>query len=117
MKISFEGNDMQTITREQLEKKQNSIKDLTLINTLPADKFKETKISNSINVPQQNDDFVDRVSAAVMNDKKAEIVVYCANKECDSSTRAARKLEQAGFKNVYDYEGGYKDWQQSHQNA
>ncbi len=108
---------MQTITQKELQKKQDSIHDLTVINTLPTDKFEQTQIAGSINVPQRNSDFIDRVSAAVMNNKQAEIVVYCAGKKCDSSTSGAKKLEQAGFQNVFDFEGGYEEWRQSHQTA
>ena len=28
----------------------------------------------------------------------------------DASPKAAKKLEEEGFTNVYDYEGGTKDW-------
>lgn len=108
---------MQTISHDQLEKKRSSINDLTMINTLPQENFEQTKIPGSINVPQTSDDFVDRVSAAVMNNKQAEVVVYCASDQCNSSEHAAKKLDQAGFKNVYDFEGGYQDWKKAHQTA
>jgi rhodanese-related sulfurtransferase len=38
--------------------------------------------------------------------------VYCASIDCHSSTDAAKKLDQAGFTNVYDYRGGAKAWHQ-----
>jgi rhodanese-related sulfurtransferase len=104
---------VQTISQSELQEKQKSYDDVTIINTLPDEDFEKTKIPGSINVPQHNEDFVERVSAAVMNNKQAEIVVYCASKQCDSSTQAARKLESAGFENIFDYEGGFKDWQQA----
>mgnify|MGYP003626742147 CR=1 FL=1 len=43
-----------------------------------------------------------------------EVVVYCANFDCPASTDAARKLDEAGFNNVYDYEGGTQDWMENH---
>lgn len=104
---------MKTIDREQLAERKNSIDDVTLINTLPEEQFAESNIDGSINVPLTKPDFVERVSAAVLHRKEAEIIVYCASRECDSSTRAAEKLESAGFTNVYDYAGGAKEWQEA----
>ena len=34
----------------------------------------------------------------------------CASFECHASPMAAKRLDQMGYKNVYDYEGGMKDW-------
>jgi rhodanese-related sulfurtransferase len=101
---------MNTISNEQLKTKKNSITDLTLINTLAASHFNKYKITGSINIPQDLEDFVQRVETTVMNNKAAEIVVYCANQECDSSTQAAQKLIDAGFTNVSDYPGGAEAW-------
>jgi rhodanese-related sulfurtransferase len=46
-------------------------------------------------------------------DTETEIAVYCADTECKASPKAAEKLEDFGFKNVYDYEGGKKDWMEA----
>ncbi len=108
---------MKTINRSQLQKKRGGIDELTLINTLPADKFDETRIEGSINIPQEKPDFVERVKATVNDNFDSEIVVYCASADCNSSTQAAEKLDEAGFTQVFDYEGGAKDWKQSQQTA
>jgi rhodanese-related sulfurtransferase len=84
---------------------------MTLINTLPAAQFEIHNIPGSINIPQNSTDFSQRVMAAVNGNKDAEIIVYCASQKCDSSTRGARKLEAAGFTNVFDYEGGVETWE------
>jgi len=39
--------------------------------------------------------------------------VYCARTECQSSHHAAEKLEQAGFRNVIDFEGGAEEWKRA----
>lgn len=101
---------MKTISTEKLRERMNDIHDVTIINTLPEEDFAETKIEGAINIPQELPDFAERVEKAVGN-KNAEIVVYCASERCDSSTRAAQKLERAGFTNVYDYEVGAEGWQ------
>jgi rhodanese-related sulfurtransferase len=101
---------MKTITTEQLRERIDDINDVTVINTLPEESFEKTKIEGSINIPQELPDFTDRVERVVRN-KDAEIVVYCASARCDSSSKAAEKLERAGFTNVYEYEPGAEGWQ------
>lgn len=101
---------MKAITRDDLKTmNETEHEDFVLINVLPREKFNEQHIRTSVNVPVDNDDFVQTVES-VSGSKDRKIVVYCANFECDASPQAARKLEDAGFKQVYDYEGGTKDW-------
>ncbi len=90
--------------------------DFVLINVLPRDVFNEQHIRTSINVPVDDGGFVETVEkVAAKKDRK--IVVYCANFDCDASPEAAKKLEDAGFTQVYDYEGGTKDWFEQKQAA
>lgn len=101
---------MQAIDRETL-KKMNEVdhEDFVLINVLPREKFKERHIRTSINIPVDSDDFVDQVES-VAGGKERKIVVYCANFDCDASPKAARELDNAGFDQIFDYEGGTEDW-------
>ena len=101
---------MKAITRDDLKTmNETEHEDFVLINVLPREKFNEQHIRTSVNVPVDNDDFVQTVES-VSGSKDRKVVVYCANFECDASPQAAHKLEDAGFKQVYDYEGGTKDW-------
>lgn len=86
--------------------------EIVLVNTLPEDHFEDTKLPSAVNFPQDDDHFVERVEQEVEGNKDRKIVVYCANIECDSSTQAAKKLESAGFTNVFEYRVGYKGWEQ-----
>ncbi len=101
---------MEQITKEQL-KKMNDVKeeDFVLINVLSPDSFKEKHIRTSINIPLEKDNFEDLVQL-VSASKDRKVVVYCASFECNASPKAAERLEKAGFTQVYDYEGGTKDW-------
>lgn len=101
---------MQTLTAEELKDLQDRNEDFLLINTLDEGSFPQTHIPHSLNIPQSNDDFVQRVEEEA-GDKSAKIVVYCASEHCKSSTEAAKKLESAGFSNVYDFEEGAEGWQ------
>lgn len=83
--------------------------DLVLINVLSKEDFNTRHIRNSINIPLKTPRFSDRVEE-VVGDKERRVVVYCASFDCDASTKAATELEAEGFTDVYDYEGGTKDW-------
>ncbi|MEX2353977.1 MAG: rhodanese-like domain-containing protein [Gammaproteobacteria bacterium] len=101
---------MQTISKNELKQmNQEAKEDFVLINVLPEDAFNKEHIRTSINIPVKEDNFTDLVEK-VAGGKERKIVVYCANFDCDASPKAAKKLDEAGFKNVYDYEGGTEDW-------
>jgi rhodanese-related sulfurtransferase len=105
---------MQPISRENLEKMNEQKKDdFVLINVLPREAFREAHIRTSIKIPHEDDDFVAEVEK-VAGGKDRKIVVYCAHEDCDASPKAAKKLDAAGFEQVYDYEGGTRDWLQNH---
>lgn len=103
---------MKSIQTDELKTLMSREDDLTLINTLDAKHFNETRIPGSINVPQSEDGFAEKVEQAV-GGKSQPVVVYCASQECNSSTQAAEKLDDAGFSQVIDYEPGAKGWQES----
>lgn len=105
---------MQPISRMTLEKMNEERKeDFVLVNVLPRESFRKAHIRTSINIPHEDESFVEDVTK-VAGGKDRTIVVYCASKDCDASPKAARKLDEAGFERVLDYEGGTRDWQQNH---
>ncbi len=105
---------MQTISTQELLDKMERNENGILVNTLARDQFQKAHIPNSLNIPEQQPDFASQVEQAA-GSKDQTIVVYCASEDCHSSEQAARKLEEAGFSNVYDYEGGSKSWSESGQ--
>ena len=101
---------MQTISRDQLKQWKDQGEDFELINVLGEDSFRTAHIPGSDNIPLGAENFEQEVEQKA-GGKDKPIVVYCANHECTASPSAAKKLEEAGFSRVYDYEGGVKDWQ------
>ena len=106
---------MNTLTADSLKQMQNQNDEFLLINTLDEEHFPATQIAGSINIPVASDEFVSQVEEEA-GSKEKKIVVYCASEECQSSTKAAQKLEEAGFSNVFDFETGAEGWQQAGQN-
>ncbi len=102
---------METIETEDLKKMMDDDEDFELINVLGREQFEMKHIPGSVNVPV-DDDFEDKIKEKYP-DKDAKIVVYCASKDCQASPKAAKKLEQMGYSNVYDYEGGIKEWEEA----
>jgi rhodanese-related sulfurtransferase len=85
--------------------------DVTLVNTLGADSFEQTRIPGAVNIPLTDNDFAARVEQEI-GGKDKPVVVYCANQQCDSSEKAAQKLEEAGFTAVTDFAGGFAAWKE-----
>jgi rhodanese-related sulfurtransferase len=100
---------MKTITTTELEKLHKTEAEVPIINTLPHDSFEKTRIPGAISIPQDEPDFTDRVARAA-GAKEKKLVVYCANEQCDSSEKATKKLEEAGFTSVLTYKGGAEAW-------
>jgi rhodanese-related sulfurtransferase len=103
---------MKTISSREVRKLRESGDEYVMINTLPAKHFAETKLPDAVNVPQDDPDFIARVAKQAPA-KDHPVIVYCANINCDSSTRGAEKLIKAGYTNVYDMAEGYEGWQQA----
>lgn len=103
---------MKSLTAIELDEMQQRNEQFLLVNTLAQEHFDATKISGAVNIPQDDAQFVQRVEKQA-GGKDKPVVVYCASKDCESSTKAAEKLEQAGFTRVYDFEAGAKGWKES----
>jgi rhodanese-related sulfurtransferase len=104
------SSGMKTVTTRELKALRNANEELTLVNTLGADSFEKTRIPGAINVPLDDDDFIARVEQHA-GGKDKPVVVYCASQQCNSSEKAAKKLEEAGFTAVSRYTDGAAAWQ------
>ncbi|MCA9426097.1 MAG: rhodanese-like domain-containing protein [Candidatus Omnitrophica bacterium] len=103
---------MQTIDRKQLKQRMGKDEPFLLIDVLGPDHYREGHLPDAISIPLKSEHFVDRVEEKA-GGKEMDIIVYCANTDCDASPRAAKELEEAGFKNVYDFEAGLEGWEKT----
>lgn len=99
---------MEIISREELRKKIERGDDFVLLEVLPKESYEESHLPGAINIPL-GDGFDDKAVHA-LPDKEQEIVVYCADENCSASPTASKKLEDLGYRRVYDYEFGKADW-------
>jgi rhodanese-related sulfurtransferase len=77
-----------------------------LVEVLPSDEYQEEHLPGALSIPLNSLDA--RTTAQL--DKRAPVIVYCWDELCDLSPRAAHRLAELGFEQVYDYVDGKADW-------
>ncbi len=83
----------------------NTTQNPQIIDVRTPEEFMEGHIDDATNVNWLGDHFV---SDAEKLDKTKPIFVYC--KSGARSKKATEKLEELGFKNIYELEGGFISW-------
>jgi rhodanese-related sulfurtransferase len=96
--------ELPTITCDEIQRKLAGGERLVLVDALAPMSFAHSHLPGAINLPPG------QVDAKRIPDKNAEIVVYCANPECESSVETARQLVALGFTSVRHYPGGKDEW-------
>ena len=97
---------MKTIGLKELQKK---IDEVVLVDVLDEKQYNDFHIQGAINIPYK------KIASEAKDrfEKDDEIVVYCSDRECESSKIAAEKLEDMGFTNLWHYKGGKKEWKEA----
>lgn len=95
-----------TITRTELETLIGT-GDVTVVEALPAEYYEQGHLPGAINIPHTE---VRELAPALLPDKDAAIVVYCANLPCPNSRVAAEILSKLGYTDVREYAEGKEDW-------
>lgn len=103
--------NFKNITREELKKKIDSGHDFILLDVLGENSYKNAHLPGAemVDAHKGRDEFLSDVES-IVGDKSKELVVYCGSFSCQLSPKAASILSSAGYQNVYDFEGGLKDW-------
>jgi rhodanese-related sulfurtransferase len=98
-----------TITRTEL---RDAIEagEVTVVEALPASYYEDAHLPGAINIPHTE---VRALAPALLPDKDAAIVTYCANTACPNSGIAATVLGKLGYTNVRDYVEGKQGWQEA----
>ncbi len=98
---------VRTISRNELQARLARRESFVIVEALPEKYFRHSHLPGAINIPH---DAVEALAPALLPDKAADIVVYCANAACKNSGLAAESLAALGYKNVRAYEAGKADW-------
>ncbi len=81
-------------------------KDIQLVDARTAAEFEEGHLQDALNIDVLEKDFITK--AEKLNLEKP-IYVYCRSGK--RSAKAALILKDAGFKEIYDLQGGYLQWE------
>jgi rhodanese-related sulfurtransferase len=99
---------VEEISADELIRKIEEGADFVLIDALAAMVFAHSHLPGAINVPPSA---VDPTRLAKrIPDRSTEIVVYCANVNCEDSVATAKRLQTLGYTNVRHYAGGKDEW-------
>jgi rhodanese-related sulfurtransferase len=101
---------MKLIDTETLRLALASGRPPVLAEALPENYWSDWRLPGARHLPH---DRVRELAAAVLPEKSAPVVVYCASKTCQNSHIAARLLEQLGYADVSVYPGGKEEWSQA----
>jgi rhodanese-related sulfurtransferase len=96
------------ITADELLHKLESSEDFVLVDALAPMIYAHSHLPSAINLPPSAVDAT-RLAKRIP-DLGTEIVVYCANPDCDDSVVTAQKLEALGYTTVRHYPGGKDEW-------
>jgi rhodanese-related sulfurtransferase len=80
---------------------------VTVVEALPASYYEDAHLPAAINIPHTE---VRALAPALLPDKDAAIVTYCANTPCPNSGIAATVLTKLGYTDVREYVEGKQDW-------
>jgi rhodanese-related sulfurtransferase len=95
------------VTREELQARLATATPPVLLEALPAKYYLDGHLPGALHMPH---DRTRQLAPALVPDKAAAIVVYCASKTCQNSHIAATTLASMGYANVAVFEGGKQAW-------
>jgi rhodanese-related sulfurtransferase len=93
------------MTLGELEARMKNQKPFILADARDADSYEDSHIPGAIPIPA---DEVNRL--ADQYDRNLDVITYCGSYQCPASTLAAKEFMKKGFRNVWDYKGGIKEW-------
>jgi rhodanese-related sulfurtransferase len=95
----------QKLTADAFEKKLSSTSAKIILDVRTPEEYADGHLANSTLVNFYDSDFKQQINKL---DKSKSVFVYC--KGGVRSAKAAQALTEAGFKEVYDLQGGYDSW-------
>ena len=101
---------MTTMNVQELHRWREEGRDFVLVDTLPPSAFEKAHLPGAINI--MSDEILARAPDE-LPDKTRDVVVYCASARCKRAGLSAERLERLGYRNVYHFVGGKRDWREA----
>jgi thioredoxin 1 len=95
----------ETIPADQFEKKLAATQNAQLVDVRTSEEFADGHLANSVNMNVNREDYKEMFGTL---DKNKPVFVYC--KAGSRSANAAKIMEQMGFKEIYNLDGGIMKW-------
>ena len=111
LRLWRDATDLDTTTlRAWLAERAAGTRDFVLANALPERSFAKRRIPGSVSLPAAaiTADLAERA----IGGRTRPVVVYCAGYRCGAGARAAARLEEIGFTQVFEYTPGLAEWEQ-----
>jgi len=103
--IFCNGQTIKNIEAAAFAEKIKTTPNAQIIDVRTPEEFASEHIDNAVNVNWLADDFVTKTSKI---DKSKPVFVYC--KSGGRSAKASEKLQELGFKTIYELQGGILKW-------
>ncbi|MBT6318280.1 MAG: rhodanese-like domain-containing protein [Cryomorphaceae bacterium] len=101
--VFLQSHIIQDIDKQEVSNLLNN--EIVVIDVRTNKEFKEGNIETSFNLDFQKREFIDSLDKL---DKNKEYLIYCASG--NRSLKASHIMKSLGFKIIYNYKKGYKDW-------
>jgi rhodanese-related sulfurtransferase len=99
------SKNIKLVEVKEFAEKTNKTQNPQILDVRTPGEFTDSHIENALNIDWLGDSFV--VDAEKL-DKTKPVYVYC--KSGGRSKKATAKLEELGFKNIYELDGGFMKW-------
>ena len=101
--IFLQSPVIQDINKDQVNSLIND--KVTVIDLRTEKEFENGKIGSSLNIDFQKREFIDNLNKL---DKEKPYIIYCMSG--NRSSKASHVMKSLGFKMIYHYKKGFKDW-------
>ncbi|MEM0518202.1 MULTISPECIES: rhodanese-like domain-containing protein [Aequorivita] len=98
-------NGIEVISPQEVYDAVSNSKNLQLIDVRTKEEYGEDHLETAQNICVTDDDFKEKVAKL---DKDEPVYLYCRSGK--RSARAAQIMKEMGFKEIYDMEGGFLNW-------
>lgn len=99
------AQEIRVISPKEVYDAVSESKNLQLIDVRTQDEYGEDHLETAQNICVTDDDFKEKVAKL---DKAEPVYLYCRSGK--RSARAAQIMKEMGFKEIYDMEGGFLNW-------